>query len=327
MDKALTQIQENLEAIKKVSNDQEMMEFWSARDLMPVLGYVKWQKFTEVIEKAKESCKISGQSIDSHFLSANEFLSAPTKTSKTYDIAGLTNKNEFLPARVKTSKDNINTSLYVKNEFLLTPAKTPEGRPRENYFLTRYACYLIAQNGDSRKPQIALAQTYFATQTRKQELLEKRDYEDKRLEARAKLKETENKIESTVYSRGIEFQVEFATFKNKHIEALYGGISAAKLKKMRNIPAGRPLADFDTHVELKAKDFALAMTDYNIKDKNIQGKEHMNYEVIKNSKATRETLLSRGIQPEYLKPEEDLKQIEAKRNKEGKKLNCPEIPE
>ena len=265
------QIQDTLEAIKRISNDEEKMEFWFARDLMPLLGYIKWQTFTEVIERAKESCKTSGQSIE----------------------------NNFLPAPVKSSG----------------------GRPMENYFLTRYACYLIAQNGNPRKPQIALAQTYFATQTRKQELLEKREYENKRLDARAKLKETEKKIESTVYSRGIKFQAEFATFKNKHIEALYGGISAAKLKKMRNIPAGRPLADFDTHVELKAKDFALAMTDYNIKDKNIQGRENMNNEVVKNSKATRETLLSRGIQPEYLKPEEDLKRIESKRRKENKKLS------
>ena len=92
------------------------------------------------------------------------------------------------------------------------------------------------------------------------------------------------------------------------------------MKKARNIPSGRSLADFDTHVELKAKDFALAMTDHNIKDKNIRGKEAMNNEVIKNSKATRQTLLSRGIRPEHLKPEEDLKQIESRRKKEQKEL-------
>lgn len=270
MEKVLTQIQESLELIKKLSNDQEKMEFWSARDLMSVLGYIKWQKFVEVIEKAKDACKTSNQIIESHFLPV--------------------------------------------------PVKSYGGRPREDFFLTRYACYLIAQNGDSRKPQIALAQTYFATQTRKQELLEKREYENKRLEARSKLKKTENKIESTVYSRGIKLQIEFATFKNKHIEALYGGVSTAELKKMRNIPLKRPLADFDTQVELKAKDFALAMADYNIKDKNIYGKEKMTREVIKNSEATRETLISRGICPEHLKPEEDLKQIEMRRKKEGRKI-------
>ena len=139
------------------------------------------------------------------------------------------------------------------------------------------------------------------------------------MQIRAKLKDTESKIESTVYQRGIRLQVEFATFKNKHIEALYGGVSASQLKKVRNIPSGRSLADFDTHVELKAKDFALAMTDHNIKDKNIRGKEAMNNEVVTNSKATRETLLSRGIRPEHLKPEEDLKQVESRRKKERTK--------
>jgi DNA-damage-inducible protein D len=270
MDNVIAQIQNNLESIKRVTRDQNPMEFWSARDLMPMLGYIKWQKFTEAIERAKEACKISNQSTEIHFLPA--------------------------------------------------PVKSSGGRPQEDFFLTRYACYLIAQNGDPRKPQIALAQTYFASQTRKQELLEKREYEDKRLEARAKLKDTERKIESTVYERGIRLPVEFATFKNKHIEALYGGIMASQLKKIRKIPAGRSLADFDTHVELKAKDFALAMTDHNIKDKNIRGKEAMNNEVIKNSKATRQTLLSRGIRPENLKPEEDLKSIESRRKKEKKQL-------
>ncbi len=270
MDKALIQIQKNLESIKKVSNDAEQTEFWLARDLMVVLGYSTWRKFAEAIDRAKEACKTSNQPLESHFLPA--------------------------------------------------PAKSSGGRPKEDYFLTRFACYLIAQNGDPRKPQIALAQTYFATQTRKQELLEQREKENKRLEAREKLKDTEDKIESTVYQRGIKLHVEFATFKNKHIEALYGGIGAGQLKKVRNIPSGRSLADFDSHVELRAKDFALAMTDYNIKEKNIIGKEAMNAEVIKNSKETRQALLNRGIKPELIKPEEDLKLVKARRKKEEKQL-------
>ncbi|MFA7308954.1 MAG: DNA damage-inducible protein D [Patescibacteria group bacterium] len=271
MDKALTQIQQNLESIKKTSNDAERMEFWSARDLMPILGYSTWRQFSEAIDRAKESCKTSGQPVEGHFLPA--------------------------------------------------PAKRSGGRPGEDFLLTRYACYLIAQNGDPRKPQIALAQTYFATQTRKQELLEQREEENNRLEARAKLKETEKNIASTVYQRGIKLQVEFATFKNKHIEALYGGIPANQLKKMRDIPAKRSLADFDSQVELKAKDFALAMTDHNIKQKNIKGKDAMNAEVVKNSKETRQALLNRGIRPELIKPEEDLKRVEARRKSEERKLS------
>lgn len=270
MDKALQQIHTNLESIKQFSKDSDKMEFWSARDLMPLLGYVTWRQFSEAIMRANDSCKTSGQSVEEHFLPA--------------------------------------------------PAKSSGGRPKEDYYLTRLACYLIAQNGDPRKTEIALAQTYFATQTRKQELLEQREKENRRLEARAKLRDTESKIETTVYTRGIKLPVEFATFKNKHIEALYGGISTQQLKRRRNIPNGRSLADFDTNVELKAKDFTLAMTDHNIKDKDIRGKEAINTEVVKNSRATRQTLLSRGIRPENLSAESDLKQIELQRKMEQKKL-------
>jgi DNA-damage-inducible protein D len=216
----------------------------------------------------------------------------------------------------KISGQKTNHHFAASGKMVLTGSGAQ--RKIEDFLLTRYACYLIAQNGDPRKPQIALAQTYFASQTRKQELLEHREYENKRLEARVKLKKTEAKIESTVYERGIKLPVEFGTFKNKHIEALYGGIAVVDLKKRKGIPIARALADFDTHVELRAKDFALAMTDHNIQEKNLHGMYQMTEEVIKNSKATRQTLLSRGIKPENLKAEEDLKKIENRRKKELK---------
>ncbi len=226
------QIQNKLESIKR---DSKGGEFWSARDLMSVLGYSEWRKFCGVIERAKEACKTSGQSSQYHFVGADKMV-----------LTG-----------------------------------SGANREIEDFLLTRYACYLIAQNGDPRKPQIALAQTYFATQTRKQELLEAREYENKRLESRQKLRDTESKIESTVYKRGIKLPAEFGTFKNKHIEVLYGGLSVADLKKKKGIPPQRALADFDTEVELKAKDFSLAMTDHNIKANDIQGRENMTYEVTK----------------------------------------------
>ncbi len=269
MDKALIQIYNDLESIKNINND---FEFWSARDLMKILGYSTWAKFQEAIKRAENACRTSGLSVSDHF--------APS------------------------------------GKMVLTGSGAQ--RRVEDVLLTRYACYVVAQNGDPRKVQIALAQTYFAAQTRKQELLEQRENESKRLLSRAKLKETEKKIQSTVYERGIRLPVEFGTFKNKHIEALYGGLSVVDLKKKKGIPQGRALADFDTDVELKAKDFALAMTDYNIKQKNIRGRYQITEEVVKNSKATRQTLLSRDIRPENLKAEEDLKQVESRRKKELK---------
>lgn len=259
-------IQKEIEKIRRFGED---IEYWSARDLMPILGYKKWSTFLKAIERARESCKNSGQNVSDHFTGAGKMV-----------VLGSGSQRKI-----------------------------------EDFLLTRYACYLVAQNGDPRKPEIAFAQTYFAVQTRRQELNEQRIREDKRLEARHKLKETEGTIEQTVYERGIRLPVEFATFKNKHIEALYGGISVGDLKKRRNISKHRALADFDSHVELRAKDFALAMTDHNIKEKNLIGKPKLENEVVANSKATRKTLLTRGIKPENLAPEEDIKKIENRRKK------------
>lgn len=262
----LLNINQNLDEIKHVEQD---LEYWSARELMPYLGYLRWEKFNEAINRAQESCKKSDQSVKNHFRGAAKMVT------------------------------------------------TGSGAQRQikDYLLTRYACYLVAQNGDPRKLEIAQAQTYFAIQTRKQELSEQYLEENKRLESRAKLKETEDRIESTVYHRGIRLPSDFGIFKDNHIKALYGGISTVELKKKRGIPNKRALADFDTTIELKAKDFALAMTDHNIKKKNLRGSYKLNDEVIKNSKATRQTLLSRGIRPESLKPQEDLKKVESRHQK------------
>ena len=262
-----TELTNDFESIKHLDGE---LEYWTARQLMTVLGYQAWQRFTEVIKKALASCESSGYKPMDHF-----------RSTETKILLG-----------------------------------SGSGRNVEDYLLTRFACYLIAQNGDPRKPEIAVAQSYFAIQTRKQEMAVQRENEDKRLESRQKLKDTESKIESTVYTRGIKLQTEFASFKNKHIEALYGGMGVKTLKARRNIPEKRALADFDTDVELKAKDFALAMTDHNIKKKNLHGKPQLEKEVVENSEATRATLIERGIRPEDLRPEEDLKIVEQRRKNE-----------
>ena len=150
-------------------------------------------------------------------------------------------------------------------------------------------------------------------------MYQQRIEEDKRLEARKKLKDTEEKIEETIYTRGISEPREFATFKNKKIEALYG-ISTRDLKEKRWIPHKRALADFDNEVELKAKDFVYAMTDHNIKEKWLEGKQQLETELVQNAKSTRTALIERWITPENLVPQEDLKKIEKRRKDQKKRL-------
>jgi DNA-damage-inducible protein D len=240
-------------------------------------------------------------------------------------VLGYATWRKFVEVIKKAASSSKSSGNEIADHFRRTEKRVSLGpkteRTIEDFLLTRFACYLIAQNGDPRKPEIAVAQSYFAIQTRKQEIAVQRENEDKRLESRKKLRDTEGKIESTVYARGIKLQTEFATFKNKHIEALYGGMGVKVLKGRRNIPENRALADFDTDVELKAKDFALAVTDHNIKKKNLFGKPQLEREVIENSEATRNTLISRGIYPEDLKPEEDLKIIEQRRKNEERLSN------
>lgn len=269
----LASVQQTFESIK--IQDETGFEFWSARDLMTQLWYKKRERFSLVVQKAKQNCSNSKWIVQEHFIDEQEFFQEAGKTKK-------------------------------------------EWRPRENYFLTRYACYLIALNADARLLEVSLAKTYFATQTRKQELQEQRIYEDKRLEARRRLKENEAKIEETIYQRWITQSVEFATFKNKWIEALYN-LSVKALKQKRNIPKRRALADFDTEVELRAKDFVYAITDHNIKEQDLQGKEQLEEELVDNAKATRKTLIERWITPEQLPVQKDLKLIE----KERKKYSLP----
>ncbi len=271
----MTIVQKKFETIKM--QDDSWFEFRNARDLMKKLWYKKRERFSLVIQKAKENCSNSGGMIQDHFIDEKGFFQEAGKTQTWW-------------------------------------------RPRENYYLTRYACYLIALNADARLIEVSLAKAYFATQTRKQEMQEQRVQENKRLEARKRLKENESKIEETVYQRWITQPVEFATFKNKWIEALYH-LSVKALKQKRWIPKDRALADFDTEVELRAKDFVYAITDHNIKQKNLIWKSNLEQELIDNSKATRKTLLERDIIPEQLDKQEDIKLIEKRRQQELGKLD------
>ena len=184
--------------------------------------------------------------------------------------------------------------------------------------LTRYACYLIAQNGDSRKEEIAFAQNYFAVQTRRAELVEQRLLEYERVKAREKLSQTEKQLSGVLYERGVD-EKGFGIIRSKGDQALFR-LTTQQLKKKMQVPYGRPVADFLPTISIKAKDLAAEMTSLNVQNKNLKGHNPIEMEHVDNNIAVRDVLTKRGIVPENLPPAEDVKKVQRKLASDGKQV-------
>ena len=260
------------EIANTILDDETTVEYWRARDLMPLLGYSRWENFNNAIQRAMESCETSGINVSDHF----------RDVTKMIELA--------------------------------------KGAQREvpDYMLTRYACYLIAQNGDPRKDEIAFAQSYFAIQTRKQELIEDRIQLIQRIEARDKLKESEKRLSQNIYERGVDDKG-FARIRSKGDQALFGGKTTQDMKDRYGIKSG-PLADRLPTLTIAAKNLATEMTNYNVEQNDLRGEYNITSEHVQNNRSVRSMLGQRGIKPEDLPPAEDIKKLERRVKSEEKKL-------
>lgn len=261
-------------------------EAWRARDLMRPLGYAAWQDFRNAIKRAWDSCEATG--ID------------PASNFRIGDGAAA-----WAPGEV----------------FRGAPKNPKGGAPSEDVILSRRAAYLLAMNGDPRKPAVAFAQHYFASATRTLEVLTQRLADAERMAARGELAETESRFSGVLFEHGVDGDG-IGRIRSKGDEILFGGNDTKEMKKKWG--AGKnPLADFSPEVAIRAKQLSAAITTHNVKTNEIRGEASITVEHVENNKMVRGGLESRGIRLEELEGEEDIKKIERRHASEAKKLIAP----
>ncbi len=237
-------------------------------------------------------------------------------------LLGYSKWENFEKVIVKAKDACSNAGELIENHFpdirKMVEIGSKTERALDDIALTRYACYLIAQNGDSKKEEIAFAQNYFAIQTRRAELVEQRILEFERLKAREKLSQTEKQLSGILYERGVDNQG-FAIIRSKGDQALFR-LNTQMLKRKMGVPDSRPIADFLPTISIKAKDLAAEMTGLNVQSKDLKGETKIEKEHIDNNLAVRNMLTQRGIVPENLPPAEDIKKLQRKLDGDEKKL-------
>jgi DNA-damage-inducible protein D len=239
------------------------------------------------------------------------------------ELLGYADWRNFLNAVNKAKESCETTGEAISDHFVDVNKMVRIGsgaeRKQDDIMLTRYACYLIAQNGDPKKEQIAFAQSYFAIQTRKQELLEERILLMERLQAREKLAATETELSKNIYERGVD-NSGFARIRSKGDWAMFGGNNTSDMKRKLSVAENRPLADFLPTITITAKQLATEITNFNVKKNDLKGESNITNEHVKNNKDVRSLLGKSGIKPEELPAEEDIKKLERRVKTLDKKI-------